>query len=631
MFKSLKLYKSEEFDLERLVSILVEFNYQRQDKVYSEAEFSRRGGIVDIYPLTFEYPIRIEFDGNTISSIKSFDNLTGDILFEHNMVIILPAVKAKKTKFIYYHQDLPLDSLLDLNVGDYVVHIHHGIGRFLGLDKIKVGNNYKDHLVIEYDRQEKLYVPIEQMHLVQKYISFGRIRPKKLSRLGTKEWLRIKEKVKKGLTQFAWELLTLQALRSSVKGFSFSKDTEWQKEFEKSFPYKETPDQIKAWQEVKEDMEKPIPMDRLICGDVGYGKTEIAMRAAFKAVHDFKQVAFLVPTTILAQQHYQNFIQRLKDFPIRVEMLSRFKTKNEQVKILKDLKEGKVDIIIGTHRLLGEDVRFKNLGLIIIDEEQRFGVKAKEKLKTLKVNTDVLILTATPIPRTLYMSLMGIKDISVIQTPPPNRLPIETYVVEYDLELIRQAILREYNRKGQVYFVHNRIMDIEKVKAKIAQILPSNIKIGLAHGRMPSSILERIMLDFLEGKIDVLVCTNIIESGIDIPNANTLIVNNAFDFGLADLHQLRGRIGRFDKKAYAYFLIPNQDSLSSDAKKRLEIIRSFTEMGAGFKIAMHDLQMRGAGNLLGYQQHGFVEAVGFDLYCRLLRETIANLKKIKYG
>jgi transcription-repair coupling factor (superfamily II helicase) len=312
-------------------------------------------------------------------------------------------------------------------------------------------------------------------------------------------------------------------------------------------------------------------------------------------------------------------------------MLSRFKTKNEQVKILKDLKEGKVDIIIGTHRLLGEDVRFKNLGLIIIDEEQRFGVKAKEKLKTLKVNTDVLTLTATPIPRTLYMSLMGIKDISVIQTPPPNRLPIETYVVEYDLELIRQAILREYNRKGQVYFVHNRIMDIEKVKAKIAQILPSNIKIGLAHGRMPSSILERIMLDFLEGKIDVLVCTNIIESGIDIPNANTLIVNNAFDFGLADLHQLRGRIGRFDKKAYAYFLIPNQDSLSSDAKKRLEIIRSFTEMGAGFKIAMHDLQMRGAGNLLGYQQHGFVEAVGFDLYCRLLRETIANLKKIKYG
>jgi len=630
MFRSLKLYKLKEIELSTLLSFLVDFGYKREDKVYQEGEFAQRGGVVDVYPLTFEYPVRIEFDNNVISSIKSFDNITGKPLFEHSMLIILPVSKIQPTRFIHYHQELPLDNLLDLELGDYVVHINHGIGRFLGIDKIKIGNLYKDHLVIEYDRQEKLYVPTEDIHLVQKYVCFGRVKPKKLSRLGTKEWLAIKERVKKGINRFAWELLMLQAKRMSTKGFKFSLDSEWQKEFEKTFPYKETPDQMKAWDEVRKDMESDIPMDRLICGDVGYGKTEVAMRAAFKAVQDFKQVAFLVPTTILAQQHYQNFIKRIKDFPIRVEMLSRFKTKKEQEKILDDLKEGRIDIIIGTHRLLKEDVKFKDLGLLIIDEEQRFGVKAKERLKMLKVNIDVITLTATPIPRTLYMSLMGIKDISVIQTPPPNRLPIDTYVVEYDEDIIRQAIMREYARKGQVYFVHNRIMDIHKLKEKIRKILPEGINIEMAHGRMPALLLERIMLDFLKGKIDVLICTNIIESGIDIPNANTLIVNNASCFGLSDLHQLRGRVGRFDKKAYAYFLVPKGE-ISSEAKRRLQILQSFVELGSGFKIAMQDLQMRGAGNLLGYQQHGFVEAVGFDLYCRLLREALANLKKIAYG
>ncbi|MCM8792061.1 MAG: transcription-repair coupling factor [Candidatus Omnitrophica bacterium] len=630
MFRFLKLYKLEEMDLKSLISELTKFGYKRNHRVYAEGDFASRGGIVDIYPLTFEYPIRIEFDGNLISSIKSFDNISGKPLFEHSIVIVLPVGKSTITKFLHYHQEFPLDNLLDLEIGDYVVHIHHGIGRFLGIDKINIENQYKEHLIIEYEAGEKLYVPIDQIHLVQKYFCLGRSKPRKLSRLGTREWIRIKERVKKGINSFAWELLTMQAARISSKGFKFSKDNEWQKEFESTFPYKETPDQIKATEEVKADMEKDIPMDRLICGDVGYGKTEVALRAAFKAVQDFKQVAFLVPTTILAEQHYQNFISRLKNFPIRVEMLSRFKTKRQQNDILKDLNEGRVDIIIGTHRLLGDDVKFKDLGLLIIDEEQRFGVKAKEKLKMLKINTDVLTLTATPIPRTLYMGLMGIKDISIIQTPPPNRLPIETYVVEYDIDLIRQAILREYQRRGQVYFVHNRITDIQKIKEKIASVLPSHIRIGVAHGKMPALILEKIILDFFKGKLDVLISTNIIESGLDIPNANTLIVNNAYDFGLADLHQLRGRVGRFERKAYAYFLIPKDRILSSEAKRRLQIMQSFVELGCGFKIAMQDLQMRGAGNILGYQQHGFVVAVGFDLYCRLLRETVANLKKIVY-
>ncbi|MCM8800176.1 MAG: transcription-repair coupling factor [Candidatus Omnitrophica bacterium] len=629
MFKALKLYRFKEIDLDKIISDLVEFGYKRQDKVYQETEFALRGGILDIFPLTFEYPVRIELDGNVISSIWSFDNITGKVLFENTMVIILPVSKSLPRHFIHYHEELPLNNLLDLEIGDYVVHIHHGIGRFLGIDKLKVENEYKDHLVIEYDRKEKLYLPIENIHLIHKYISFGKIRPK-LSRLGTKEWQKIKEKVKKGINRFAWELLMLQAMRMTTKGFKFSADTDWQKEFEETFPYKETPDQIKAWYDVKSDMEKEHPMERLICGDVGYGKTEIAMRAAFKAVQDFKQVAFLVPTTVLAEQHYQNFLQRLKNFPVRVEMLSRFRTKKEQRLILEDLKGGRIDIIVGTHRLLADDVKFKDLGLLIIDEEQRFGVRAKEKIKSLKVNTDVLILTATPIPRTLYMGLMGIKDISLIQTPPPSRLPIETYVVEYDEDLIKQAISKELARNGQIYFIHNRIMDIERIEEKLLRLFPY-LKIGLAHGKLASWKLEKIILDFLKGKLNLLLCTNIIELGIDIPNANTLIVNNAHEFGLSDLHQLRGRVGRFDRKAYAYFLVPPKEKLSLDAKKRLEAIKNFVEFGSGFKIAMHDLQIRGAGNLLGYQQHGFVESVGFDLYCRLLRETIAQLKRLGYG
>jgi transcription-repair coupling factor (superfamily II helicase) len=628
MFKSLKLYVGANIDLENISGILIDFGYNRSQSCSEEGDFSRRGGIIDIFPFAFELPVRIELDSEKIIGIRTFNPASGGALWDHKMVIILPVRRARSLKTIHFKEEFPLDNFLDLNIGDYVVHTQHGIGRFLGLEKIKIRDKYKDHLVIEYSRQEKLYVPVEQMNLVQKYLAFQVRRPK-LNRLGTKEWIRIKERVKKGVQKSAWDLLSLQAMRMSVAGFKYSADTDWQKQFEATFPYKETPDQIKTMLEVKYDMESSRPMDRLLCGDVGYGKTEVAMRAAFKAVMDNKQAAFLVPTTILAEQHYRNFIQRIKDFPVNISMLSRFKTKAEQAEIIEGLAGGSVDIVIGTHRLLSDDIKFKDLGLVIIDEEQRFGVKAKEKLKTLRLSTDVLTLTATPIPRTLYMSLMGAKDLSIINTPPENRLPVKTVVVEYDEELIQQAILKELQRKGQVYFVHNRVGDIEKVKEKIAKILPSRFKLAVAHGQMPPRILEKAMIGFLKDEIDVFICTMIIESGIDIPNVNTIIVNNAHTFGLSDLHQLRGRVGRFNRPAYAYFMIPRRGlSLDSDAKKRLEAIQEYWHLGAGFKIAMEDLEIRGAGNLLGVEQHGYISAVGFDLYCRLLKEAISNFKTV---
>ena len=469
-------------------------------------------------------------------------------------------------------------------------------------------------------------MPAESMHLVQKYIAF-QIRKPKLYRLGSKEWENTKKKARQGIQKLAWDLLALQALRMGSQRPGYSKDTDWQGEFEGTFPFEETPDQIKAANEVKRDMEMGKPMDRLLCGDVGYGKTEVAMRAAFKAVMDNKQVAYLVPTTILAEQHYHNFGGRLKKFPVNIELLCRFKTDSEQKTIIRGLKEGSIDIVIGTHRLLSEDVSFKDLGLVIIDEEQRFGVKAKEKLKKLRLVTDVLTLTATPIPRTLYMSLMGAKDLSVINTPPQNRLPIKTIVVEYDEDLIRQAVMREINRGGQVFFLHNRIKDIEKVKQKLSRILPPGVRMEIGHGKMHPKLLEKVMFDFLEGKINCLISTMIIESGIDVPNANTIIIDNAKMFGLSDLHQLRGRVGRFDKPAYAYFMLPKKELLDSAARKRLNAIQEYAHLGAGFNIAMEDLEIRGAGNLLGVQQHGFIAAVGFDLYCRLLREAISGFKQ----
>ncbi|MEW6100908.1 MAG: transcription-repair coupling factor [Candidatus Omnitrophota bacterium] len=626
MFRSLKIYTGLAVSQELLLRSLAEFGYKRQEAVLQEGDFSRRGGIVDIFCFSFELPIRIEFTDDKISSVKTFNPSTGEALWEHRMVIVLPVKKHPLFKAKHFSEEIPLEGFVDLNLGDYVVHNQYGIGRFLGLEKIKLKDKAKDHLVIEYDRQEKLYVPVDQMHMVQKYIAFQVHRPK-LYRLGTKEWQRTKERAKRGVQKLAWDLLSLQAMRLSAEGFTFSPDTDWQRQFEEKFPFEETPDQAKAALEVKKDMESVKPMDRLLCGDVGYGKTEVALRAAFKAVMDNKQVAFLAPTTILCEQHYQNFKFRFQDFPVNIQMLSRFKTKHQQKEIIRGLSEGGVDIVIGTHRLLSSDIRFKDLGLVIIDEEQRFGVRAKEKLKSLRLSSDCLILTATPIPRTLYMSLMGAKDMSLINTPPQNRLPIKSIVVEYDEDLIRQAVVREIERKGQVFFLHNRVQDIAKVKEKLARILPAQIQIAVGHGQMPAKLLESVMFDFLSGKIQVLVCTMIIQSGIDIPNANTIIVNNAHRFGLADLHQLRGRVGRRELPAYAYFLIPRNETIDSDAKKRLDSIEEHSQLGAGFKIAMQDLEMRGAGNLLGEQQHGFIAAVGFDLYCRLLKEAIINFKK----
>ncbi|MDD2751958.1 MAG: transcription-repair coupling factor [Candidatus Omnitrophica bacterium] len=629
MFKSLKIYTDGTLDLESVSITLIDLGYKRTETVQEEGDFARRGNIVDIFPFAFELPIRIELEADRVIAIKTFNPSSGQPLWEHKMTIILPVKKTRHFKTATFSEEIPLENFLDLDIGDYVVHTQHGIGRFLGLEKIKVGDKAKDHLVIEYDRQEKLYVPVEAMNLVQKYIAFAARRPK-LFRLGSKEWQRIKERVRKGIQKMAWELLSLQAMRLSVAGFKFAADTQWQEQFEATFPYQETPGQLKAMQEVKFDMESSRPMDRLLCGDVGYGKTEVALRAAFKAATNNKQVAFLVPTTILAEQHYENFFGRLSDFPINVAALSRFKSRGEQQKIIQGLAQGTVDIVIGTHRLLSDDVAFKDLGLVIIDEEQRFGVRAKEKLKALRLTADVLTLTATPIPRTLYMSLMGARDLSVINTPPQNRLPIDTVVVEYDQDLIRQAILREIERKGQVFFLHNRVEDIEKIKEKIGKTLPGSIRLAVAHGQMHPKALEKIMYEFLKGRVDCLICTMIIESGIDIPNVNTIIVNNAHRFGLADLHQLRGRVGRFatQRKAFAYFLIPRHEVLDGDAKKRLQALEEYTQLGAGFRIAMEDLEIRGAGNLLGEQQHGFIAAVGFDLYCRLLREAIGNFKKV---
>jgi transcription-repair coupling factor (superfamily II helicase) len=454
------------------------------------------------------------------------------------------------------------------------------------------------------------------------------LKPPKLSRLGSREWIRTKERVSKGIREFALQLLRMEAQRKLMGGFKFSPDNEWQKIFEEKFPYQETEDQIKAIQEVKKDMESAMCMDRIVCGDVGYGKTEVAMRAAFKAVMDNKQVAFLVPTTILAYQHYTNLLKRTKDFPINVEMLSRFRTYHQQKEIIQRLKEGKIDIVVGTHRLLSPDVGFKDLGLLIIDEEHKFGVEHKEKIKELKVGIDVLTLTATPIPRTLYMSLVGIKDIFLIKTPPKERLATKTIICEFNPKILREAIIQEVKRQGQVFFIHNRIQTLPKIEKILRNYLPSEIRIEVVHGKLPSSLMEKIMLDFIEKKIDCLLSTAIVESGIDIPFANTIIINDAHIFGLADLHQLRGRVGRFNVRAYAYFVIPNKETISEEAKKRLKMIEEFSHLGAGFEIAMSDLELRGAGNLLGKEQHGFVWMVGFDLYCRLLKKEIEYLREI---
>lgn len=624
-FRSIKLYKQESIDLDKLLESLSDFAYSRQHKVIEEGDFALRGGILDIFPVTFEYPVRIELDAERITHINSFEILSGKPLFEHTLIIVLPKRKSEYAKFKHFSSEEPLENFIDLNVGDYVVHNQYGIGRFVGLEKIEKGDTRREHMVIEYAQGDKLYVPEGFMHLVQRYVGFEK-RPPRIYKLNSREWQKVKNQAKKGIQKTAFELLRIQAVRRALSGFKFSRDSEWQKEFEKTFPYVETPDQLKAAQEVKEDMENERPMDRLLCGDVGYGKTEVAMRAAFKAVMDNKQVAFLVPTTILAEQHYQNLSARLAAFPVKLSMLSRFKTQKEQKEIVGELKEGRVDVVIGTHRLLSGDITFKDLGLLIIDEEQRFGVKAKEKLKSLRLSVDVLTLTATPIPRTLYMSLMQARDMSVINTPPKDRIAVKTQVAQFDEALVAQAIHNELNRGGQVFFVHNRVLDIENIFSRVKRLSPKGSRVTIIHGQMPAQELEKVMVAFLKGEIDILVCTMIIESGIDVPNANTLIVNEAENFGLSDLHQLRGRVGRFNRQAYAFLLISDKAGLNKDAIMRLEAISAYSELGSGFKIAFEDMMIRGAGNLLGIEQHGYINVIGFDLYCRLLREVISDYK-----
>jgi transcription-repair coupling factor (superfamily II helicase) len=628
MFKSFKFFEGQSIDLDVFTRQLVDFGYRPQAKVLEEGDFSRRGGILDIFPATFEHPVRLEWDSEKILAIESYDLVSGKPFWDHKIVILLPKKVHRSPAHSDITEELPISTFVDIRKGDYVVHQQHGIGIFAGFQKLERPDGVKEHMVIRYSGQDKLFVPVDQMHLVQKYATLGSRRLPKVHRLGSGEWRRMKMRAQKATIKVALDLLKLQAMRKAMGGHAFSKDAPWQADFEKTFLYQETEDQIKAVAATKTDMQAAFPMDRLLCGDVGYGKTEVAMRAAFKSVMDNKQVAFLVPTTILAEQHYQNFKKRLTDFPVRVEMLSRFKTIAEQKKIIAEVAAGRVDIVIGTHRLLSSDIDFKELGLVIIDEEQRFGVKAKERLKEMRALVDVLTLTATPIPRTLYMSLMGAKDISVINTPPANRMAIETHVVTYDKALLKQAIEREVRRKGQVFFVHNRVEDIQKIRDEVKSLSPESCRVEYAHGQMPSRVLEKIMVDFLNNRIDVLVSTTIIESGIDVPNANTIIINNADCYGLADLHQMRGRVGRFTKKAYAYFVVRTGKPLTPEAQKRLEAIREYSELGSGYKIAMEDLEIRGAGNLLGMQQHGHITAIGFDLYCRLLREAVGSLSRV---
>ncbi|MCI9063441.1 MAG: transcription-repair coupling factor [Clostridia bacterium] len=515
----------------------------------------------------------------------------------------------------------------DLKVGDYVVHRNYGIGIYIGVNTITADGTTKDYIKIKYYGDDVLYIPTNALDSVRKYIGGGE-KGLKLNRLGSKEWANTTTRVKKNLRAVAKELIELYARREKSKGFMFSPDTEWQKEFEGAFPYIETDDQLRCIEEVKKDMENQKPMDRLLCGDVGYGKTEVAIRAAFKAVMDNKQVAYLVPTTVLASQQYETFKERMKDFPINVELLNRFVSTKEQTRIKKGLKLGEVNIVVGTHKLLGKEIEFKDLGLLIIDEEHRFGVKAKEKIKEYKTNIDVLTMTATPIPRTLHMSVVGVRDMSVIYEPPQNRKPVQTYVLEYDYDVIKEAITKELERGGQVFYIFNRVEDIIKKADEISRLVPE-ANVVYAHGRMTGREIEDIMKDFVEGKTNVLVCTTILESGIDIPNANTVIVENADRMGLAQLYQIRGRVGRSERQGFAYITYKKDKLLAEEADKRLKAIKEFTEFGSGFKIAMRDLEIRGAGSLIGEIQHGHLEEVGYDTYCRLLDEVIKEEQGIE--
>lgn len=555
---------------------------------------------------------------------KGFEIIeTGTILISFKDIFLTK----KKKNYKKLKSAKKINSFTDLKAGDYVVHENHGIGKYKGVEQLNVEGIKKDYLIIEYSGGDKLYIPIDQMNLIQKYIGSD-FQSIKVNKLGGTEWNKTKNKVKKAIEDMANDLIKLYAQREVTKGFKFSKDTPWQVEFEEQFPYEETYDQIRSIKEIKNDMEKEEPMDRLLCGDVGYGKTEVALRAAFKAVMDSKQVAFLVPTTILAEQHYKTMKERFENFPIKIACLNRFRTKQDAENIKKALEYGSLDIVVGTHKLLAKDINYKDLGLLIIDEEQRFGVKQKESIKQIKKSVDVLTLSATPIPRTLHMSLSGIRDMSLLEEPPGERYPIQTYVLEFNENLIRDAILKEISRNGQVYILYNKVKSMENFTSKIKKIVPEAI-VAMANGQMSEAKLEKIMDEFLDKKYDVLICTTIIETGLDIPNVNTIIINDSDKMGLSQLYQLRGRVGRSEKIAFSYFLYQKDKVLTELSEKRLKTIKEFTEFGSGFKIAMRDLEIRGAGNLLGREQHGQMASIGYDLYVKFLDSAIKKLKGYK--
>ncbi len=541
------------------------------------------------------------------------------LVTEHNL---LP--QRKKKKRLRSREGIRLSDYRELKLGDFVVHEQHGIGKYQGVSTLEISGVKRDYLLLKYRGTDKLYIPVDQIALIQKYKG-GEGPAPRLHSLGGAEWQKLKNKANRAVEELARELLSLYAGREAAAGYRFEPDHPWQQEFETHFPFEETPDQLQAIADVKADLEKPYPMDRLICGDVGYGKTEVAMRAAFKVVMEGKQVAILVPTTVLAQQHYRTFQERFEGFPVRIAQLSRFVSRGEQKTVITDLSAGKIDIIIGTHRLLSGDVNYNDLGLLVLDEEQRFGVRQKEKIRTMRLEVDTLTMTATPIPRTLHLSLSGARDLSVIDTPPENRYPVQTYVLEYSDNLIREAVNRELNRDGQIFIVFNRVSQIDAFAGKIKKMFPG-VTVAVGHGRMPETKLERIMADFQAGYYQILVCSTIIESGLDIPNVNTLIVYEADKFGLAQLYQIRGRVGRSNRLAYAYLTYRADKIVNETAQKRLKAVKEFTELGSGFKIALLDLEIRGAGNILGAEQHGFVTAIGFDLYCKLLEKAVAELK-----
>lgn len=615
LVKDLKRWKKQKYRM-----ILVAFSRTRAEHLAKDlAEYELTASIAETAEGSVE-PGQIVICHGNLHGGMEYPLIRFVILSESD--IFGEMKKRRKKKSEYSGQKL--NSFMDLNIGDYVVHENHGLGVYKGIEKISVDKVEKDYIKIEYSGGDNLYILATQLDMIQKYASADAKRPK-LNKLGGQEWHRTKHKVRGAVKDLAQDLIKLYAARQSQQGYAYGPDTIWQREFEEAFPFEETDDQLTAIEATKKDMESTRIMDRLICGDVGYGKTEVAIRAAFKAVQDGKQVALLVPTTILAQQHYNTFVQRMQDYPVNINSMSRFRTKKEQDQTLKDLKKGMVDILIGTHRILSKDVEFKNLGLLIVDEEQRFGVAHKEKIKQLRENVDVLTLSATPIPRTLHMSLIGIRDMSTLSEPPMDRMPIQTYVMEYNEEMVREAIAREIGRGGQVYYVFNRVNGIAEMAAAIQKLVPE-AEVTFAHGQMSERELEKVMYRFINGEIDVLVSTTIIETGLDISNVNTMIIHDADKLGLSQLYQLRGRVGRSNRTAYAFLLYRRNVVLKEVAEKRLAAIREFTEFGSGFKIAMRDLEIRGAGNLLGQQQSGHMESVGYDLYCKMLNEAVMELK-----